>query len=37
MRIHRVWVEILPLGTAIAVVLSLLIATFGFAVGVATS
>jgi len=37
MRIHGVWVEILLLGTAIAAVLSLLIATLGFAVGVAAS
>lgn len=35
MRVHHVWVEIVVLGTGIAVVLALLIATFGFAVGAA--
>ncbi len=35
MKTQHVWVEIVLLGTAIAVVLALLIATLGFAVGVA--
>ena len=35
MKIRHVWVEIVVFGTAIAVVLALLIATLGFAVGVA--
>jgi hypothetical protein len=35
MKIHHVWVEIVVLSTSIAVVLALLMATLGFAVGVA--
>ena len=37
MRHQHVWVEIVVLGTAIAVVLALLIATLGFVVGVAAA
>ena len=37
MRTQYVWVEIVVLGTAIAVVLALLIATLGFVVGVAAA
>lgn len=37
MSIHRFWVEIVLLGAVVAVVLALLIATLGFAVGVAAS
>jgi hypothetical protein len=35
MKIHHVWIEIVVLGASIAVVLALLMATFGFAAGVA--
>ena len=36
MRTHRIWIEILLLGTAIACVLALLIASLGVAAGTAT-
>lgn len=37
MRTHRIWIEILLLGTAVAFVLSLLIASLGAAAGAATT
>jgi hypothetical protein len=37
MRTHRIWIEILLLGTAVAFVLALLIATLGAAAGAAAT
>jgi hypothetical protein len=37
MRTHRIWIEILLLGTAIACILALLIATLGAAAGAAAT